>query len=452
MQIRLLIVEDEQEMLMFLKRFFTRKGYTVTAVASGEEALSAFSETEYDLVISDLALEKMSGLDLLKQIRAVDNTLPFIIITGVGTIESAVEAIKIGAFHYVTKPFKRESLEILAKRAIEFGLMHRRLSKMDQKESSNENPLIMGDNREIRKIIQTIAKVSQSDTSILIEGETGTGKSLLARYIHQTSHRYHGPFITIDCGALPENLLESELFGHAKGAFTGAIRAKRGLMEEADQGTIFLDEVGELKPSTQVKLLRTIQERQIRPVGSNNMIDIDVRFISATNRALTADVSNGNFREDLYYRLAVIPITLPPLRQRREDLLHFVRHFIQEFNQTHNKTVTNLSADVLQSIMDYHWKGNIRELKNVIERAVLLADGQMITQECFGIGSIDHNDPGTGGNEPVSLKKSVEEAEKIAIRRALRIAEGNRTTAAVYLGIGRRTLYDKLKLYNIAAA
>lgn len=449
MQIRLLIVEDEQEMLLFLKRFFTRKGYLVTAVASGEEALGAFSETEYDLVISDLSLEGMSGLDLLKSIRQVDNDLPFIIITGAGTIESAVEAIKIGAFHYVTKPFKRKDLEILAQRAVEFGLMHRRLSRMHEEESVKKNSLIMGNNREIQKIIQTIDKISNSDTSVLIEGETGTGKSLLARHIHKTSHRKQGPFITIDCGALPENLLESELFGHVKGAFTGAIRAKRGLMEEAHNGTIFLDEIGELKPSTQVKLLRAIQEHKIRPVGSNQTTTIDVRFIAATNRNLTADVSSGAFREDLYYRLAIIPILLPPLRQRREDLLEFVGHFVQEFNVIHNKNVSSISPDVWQSIMDYQWKGNIRELKNVIERAILLTDGQMITADYFAVGQIENYDPKELQAEPVSLKKTVEEAEKIAIRRALRLSKGNRSTAAVFLGVGRRTLYDKLKLYGI---
>ncbi|MFH1153894.1 MAG: sigma-54 dependent transcriptional regulator [Pseudomonadota bacterium] len=450
MQIRLLIVEDELEMLIFLKRFFIRKGYDVTAVASGEEAKSAFSETEYDLVISDLVLEGMSGLDLFKYIRKVDSDLPFIIITGAGTIESAVEAIKIGVFHYVTKPFKRNELEILVQRAVEFGLMHRRLSRMNVEESVKENALIIGNNREITKIIQTIEKISHSDTSVLIEGETGTGKTLLARHIHQTSHRCQGPFITIDCGALPESLLESELFGHVKGAFTGAIRAKRGLMEEAHKGTIFLDEIGELKPSTQVKLLRAIQELKIKPVGSNQTNTIDVRFISATNRDLTANILSGAFREDLYYRLAIIPIHIPPLRQRREDLLEFVGHFVREFNNLHNKDVSSLCPQVWRSIMDYQWKGNIRELKNVIERAVLLTDGQMITSNCFGIGRIEKQEPETNqNNEPISLKKSVAEAEKHAIRRALRLAKGNRSTAAVFLGIGRRTLYDKLNLYGI---
>ncbi|MCG8643050.1 MAG: sigma-54 dependent transcriptional regulator [Desulfobacterales bacterium] len=449
MQIRLLIVEDEQEMLLFLKRFFTRKGYAVTGVASAEEAVGAFAETEYDLVISDLALADMNGLDLLKAIRVVDPVLPFIIITGAGTIETAVEAIQSGAFHYLTKPFKRKDLEILVKRAVEFGLMHRRLSRMHEAESARERPLIMGENREMQQVVRTVEKVARSDTSVLIEGETGTGKSLLARHIHQTSLRGNGPFITIDCGALPENLLESELFGHVKGAFTGAVRAKRGLMEEAHQGTVFLDEIGELKPATQVKLLRAIQEKKIRPVGSNQTTCIDVRFICATNRELTADVAKGRFREDLYYRLAVIPILLPPLRRRREDLLRFVGHFVREFNRRHNKTVSSLSPDVWQAILDYQWKGNIRELKNVIERAVLLTDGPMITADGLGIGLMESRTPGRSRSKPISLKKAVAEAERTAIRRALHLAKGNRSTAAVFLGIGRRTLYDKLKLYGI---
>ncbi|BBO91528.1 sigma-54-dependent transcriptional regulator [Desulfosarcina ovata] len=452
MEPRLLIVEDEPDMLLFLKRFFRRKGYAVTAVPSAEEAWNRLAETEHDLVISDLVLEGMSGIDLLKEIRAIDRILPFIIITGAGTIESAVEAIKIGAFHYVTKPFKREELEFTVKRAVEFGAMHRRLSKLDEeeKDAGNNNLLIIGESQQMKKIISIIEKVSASDTSVLIQGETGTGKTMLARHIHSLSNRSEGPFVTIDCGALPENLLESELFGHVKGAFTGAVRAKRGLLEEAHGGTVFLDEIGELPPQTQVKLLRTIQELEIRPVGGNHPIKIDVRVISATNRNLKKEVDSGGFREDLYYRLSLIPLHLPALRERREDLLQFVGQFVREFNQRHNKKITKLSHTVMRKIMELPWKGNIRELKNVIERAVLLSDGYIIDAECFGAGGMDKDNPGKDSNcDPVLLKKAVEEAEKNAIRRALRIAKGNRSKAAVFLGIGRRTLYDKLAYYQI---
>jgi DNA-binding NtrC family response regulator len=453
---RLLIVEDEPEMLLFLKRFFQRKGYTVTAVASGEDAWEALTETEYDLVISDLVLEKMSGLELLKKTRAIDRDLPFIIITGAGTIESAVEAIKIGAFHYVTKPFKRQDLEITVQRAAEFGMMNRRISKLNEKAVTENNLFIIGKTRQMNKIVSIIEKIADSDTPVLIQGETGTGKTMFARHIHALSRRGEGPFVTIDCGAIMANLLESELFGHVKGAFTGAIRAKRGLMEEACKGTVFLDEIGELPPQTQVKLLRAIQEKEIRPVGGNQVINIDVRFISATNRDLKHEVKSGSFREDLYYRLSLIPLHLPPLRERREDLLQFVAKFVQEFNQRHNKQVTKLSPTVLQKIMNLSWKGNIRELKNVIERAVLLSDGAVIDSECFGAGGMDPNLMELGSHEeknpsdePLMLKKTVEEAEKMAIRRALRMAGGNRSKAALFLGIGRRTLYDKLAYYQM---
>jgi DNA-binding NtrC family response regulator len=453
---RLLIVEDEPEMLLFLKRFFQRKGYTVTAVASGEDAWQALTETEYDLVLSDLVLEKMSGMELLKKTRAIDRDLPFIIITGAGTIESAVKAIKIGAFQYVTKPFKRQELEITVQRAVEFGMMNRRISKLNEKAVTENNLFIIGKTRQMNKIVSIIEKIADSDTPVLIQGETGTGKTMFARHIHALSQRGEGPFVTIDCGAIMANLLESELFGHVKGAFTGAIRAKRGLLEEACKGTVFLDEIGELPPQTQVKLLRAIQEKEIRPVGGNQVIKIDVRFISATNRDLNQEVKSGSFREDLYYRLSLIPLHLPPLRERREDLLQFVAKFVQEFNQRHNKQVTKLSPTVLQKIMNLPWKGNIRELKNVIERAVLLSEGPVIDSECFGAGGMDPNlrDPGSHedrarSDEPLLLKKTVEEAEKMAIRRALRLAGGNRSKAALFLGIGRRTLYDKLAYYQI---
>lgn len=450
METRLLIVEDEPEMLSFLRRFFVRKGYAVTAVASGEEAWSALSETEYDLVISDLALGGMSGIELLKKIRAIDADLPFIIITGAGTIESAVEAIKIGAFHYVTKPFKRQELEVIAKRAVEFGMMHRRITKLDDAEENQDNLLIIGDSLKMKKIIGIIDKISEADTSVLLQGETGTGKTMLAKHIHSLSRRGDGPFVTIDCGALPENLLESELFGHVKGAFTGAIRAKRGLLEEGHGGTVFLDEIGEMQPQTQAKLLRALQEFEIRPVGGNQPIKIDVRIISATNRDLKKEVAHGGFREDLYYRLSLIPLQLPALRERREDILQFVGQFVREFNKRHNKTVTKLSIRVLRKIMNLPWRGNIRELKNVIERAVLLSDETVIDSECFGASGMDDNIQEEGGHsEPVLLKKAVEEAEKIAIRRALRLADGNRSKASVFLGIGRRTLYDKLTYYKM---
>lgn len=448
---KILFVEDEPEMLQFLTRYFLRKGYRVTASASAEDAWTLLSETAYDLVVCDQAMGGLSGLDLLKMIRETDRDLPFIMITGAGTIESAVEAIKIGAFHYVTKPFKPGELAILASRAIEFGKLHRRLARIHADEDESERAVVIGKNRRILEIMQTIEKISGSDAPVLIQGETGTGKSVFARRIHDTSRRREGPFVTIDCGALPENLIESELFGHVKGAFTGAIRAKRGLLEEADGGTIFLDEIGEMTAATQIKLLRAIQELEIKPVGGNRSIAIDVRYVSATHKDLQQEVAEGRFREDLYYRMAVIPLYLPPLRERREDMILFVRNFVRELNRRHNKKVSKVDPLVLQAFMEAPWKGNIRELKNVLERAVLLAEGPVITIDGLTPAPSFAARDVADGNEkrPATLKKAVEAAERRTIRNALAAASGNRSKAAKILGIGRRTLYAKMEAYSI---
>ncbi|MBU0464641.1 MAG: sigma-54 dependent transcriptional regulator [Proteobacteria bacterium] len=448
---KILIVEDELEMLQFLERYYSRKAYKITAVDSTEKAWAALCETEYDLVISDMAFDGMSGIDLLKMIREVDKDLPFIIITGQGSIESAVEAIKIGAFHYVTKPFKPRELEIIASRAIEFGKIHKKFERIHREEAERESQsVVFGNNRQIKQVMQVIDKISSSQAPIIIEGETGTGKSVFAHHIHQISDRSNGPFVTIDCGALSENLLESELFGHVKGAFTGAVRAKRGLFEDAHGGTVFLDEIGEMTLSTQVKLLRALQEFEIKPVGGNQSIKIDVRVVSATNQDLQEKISNGSFREDLYYRLAVIPLYLPPLRQRPEDILLFVGHFVQKFNKQHNKKIVKIEPRVLQAFKESPWKGNIRELKNVVERAVLLSESNVITYDCLNPTSYQSVATKIGiSEEPVSLKEALEITEKKAIQTALDIANENRSKAADILGIGRRTLYSKMAYYHI---
>lgn len=447
---KILIVDDEQDLLDILKRSLGRQGYVVHTATSVQEAWSALSETMYDLVISDLAMEPAGGLELLKQVRGMDNLLPVIIMTGAGSIASAVEAIKLGAYHYITKPFPTQDLLLLARRATEYGQLHRKLESYNSRERENDIPaMVIGNNALIQQMMAVVEKVSDSDASILIQGETGTGKSLFARRIHKASSRAGKPFYTIDCGALSEHLLESELFGHVKGAFTGAIRAKRGLLEEAQGGTIFLDEIGELTPATQVKLLRAIQEKEIKPVGGNTPISVDVRFLSATSRNLEQGVESGEFRKDLYYRLAVIPLHLPPLRQRQDDLVLFVDHFVRKFNARYNKHVTALTPGAMQMLMDSPWKGNIRELENVIERAVLLTEGQTITEGlCTHVRSF--SDPGAEGEQQiVSLQQAVEKAEINVIRQALAITEGNRSKAAKILGIGRRTLYDKIDAYRL---
>ncbi|MBN1848487.1 MAG: sigma-54-dependent Fis family transcriptional regulator [Deltaproteobacteria bacterium] len=447
MKPKILIIDDEPEFLHVLKSYFSYSGYEVTTALTAEDGLRFIEQTFFDAVVTDMAMPRgRSGLELLKEIRQTDGIMPVIIMTGVGTIESAVEAIQMGAFHYITKPFDPQELEILVRRATESGRMHRKLIQTGVTEE--ENGLIAGNNRQINTILQTIDKVADSDAPVLFLGETGTGKSLFARRVHDKSIRRGRPFLTIDCAALAETLLESELFGHVKGSFTGAVSAKRGLLEEAQGGTVFLDEIGEIPPGTQVKLLRTIQEKEIKPVGGNHSIRIDVRFVSATSRNLEEEIEKGHFREDLYFRLAVIPLRMPPLRERREDLPQFIAHFVNVYNKRYKKKVSRIDPKVMQMLNSSFWKGNIRELENAIERAVLLAEGETITGDLFG-----YQTQGFAGDDreyhSLPLKEIVEEAEKQAIQQVLAETEGNRTEAAKKLGIGRRTLYDKMAAYTL---
>ena len=446
---RILVVEDEPEMLEFLSRFLTRKGYQVDCAASGEEAWKTIGETVYDLVITDLALQDISGIELLERVRGTDAVLPFIIMTGVGTIESAVDAIKRGAFHYITKPFKVQDMEILARRALEHGALHRKLDSFRDRETVEDRigPTIIGSSKPMSDLMHRVNKISDSMASVMILGETGTGKSLLAKHIHFNSSRRDRPFLTIDCGALTVTLLESELFGHVKGSFTGAIRAKRGLLEEAQGGTIFLDEICEISPQTQAKLLRAIQEREIRPVGGNKTAGIDVRFISATCREVKAEVEKGAFREELYYRLAVVPLNLPPLRERKEDLPLLIDHLIKALCHTYKRKITQIRQDYLQALYNSPWRGNIRELANVMERSILLAEDGILSYDCL---CMEICAPAQQADTSVvPLGRAVEEAEKKAILNAMRAAHNNRSEAARLLGISRRALYDKLAQYQL---
>jgi len=447
---KILIVEDEPEMRQVLARFLNRLGYDVTTAGSGEEGWKAIEETMFDLVLSDMAMDDLSGLELLERVRATDSTLPFIIITGVGTIETAVQAIKLGAFHYITKPFKMQEAEILFRRALEYGKLHRKLDTLRIQENGEFPKMVVGSSRAMHELLRKVEKISDSQASVLIEGESGTGKELLARMIHANSSRKDHPFVPIDCGALTETLLESELFGHVKGAFTGAIRAKRGLLEEAQGGTVFLDEISNIKLSTQVKLLRAIQEREIKPVGGNQTIQIDVRFISATNRDLRPMIEEEMFRDDLYYRLAVVPLHLPPLRERLEDIPLLIDHFLNKFCKAYKKKISTIKPNVLEAMYSWPWKGNIRELANILERAVLLAEDEALTLDCLSIERGPTKETGSGADgTPLPLRQVVEEAEKNAIVKALKAADNNRSMAARLLGISRRAFYDKMAQYGV---
>ncbi len=437
-------------MRTILARSLTRLGYDVRTEESGEEAWKDIEQTAFDLVISDMVLGNMSGIELLERVKTTDSTLPFIIVTGVGTIETAVEAIKLGAFHYITKPFKSRDMEILVKRALEYGKLHRQIDDPRLQEIGPEaHKMVIGSSKSMRDLLRTVEKVADSQASVLIQGESGTGKELLARFIHRESSRQAAHFLPIDCSALSETLLESELFGHVRGAFTGATSAKRGLLEEAQGGTIFLDEVGDIKPPTQMKLLRAIQEREIKPVGGNQTIAIDVRFISATNRDIKAAIEQGFFREDLYYRLAVVPLHIPPLRERKEDIPLLIQHFLDRFCGMYKKKISEIKPAVLDMIYTLPWKGNIRELANILERGVLLAENETLTLDCLNIDFPRTERPGSGEGPSLSLRRIVEEAEKNALLQALKAASNNRTMAARLLGISRRAFYDKMAQYGV---
>ena len=449
---QILVVDDDPEWHEILALLFSRKGWKTETALSGEKALARLAAGGIDVVVCDLSMPGMSGLEVLRRVRAMNASLPFIMMTGVATIESAVEAVQLGAYSYLTKPVNNAELASLVQRAAEHARLHSQLQ-----ESPCERPTSVSmiyNSPSMKQVLRTIGKVASTSVPILITGETGTGKSRLAEYIHRASMFRDRPFLTIDCAALPESLLESELFGHVKGAFTGAVNSRRGLLEEAQGGTVFLDEIGELSPSTQAKLLRAIQEHEIRPVGSNKSVSIDVRFIAATHRRLEDDVKTGQFREDLFYRLSVIPLYLPPLRERREDLAALIGFFISRFNERYGRNVTQISPAAMNILYSQPWKGNIRELENVLERAFLLTEGDKLMPESLGmlVDSVSFVTPVMGDTvpeTPLSLSDAVRNAEIQALQQALAVCNGNKTQAAELLGIGRRTLYDKLEQFGL---
>ena len=438
----ILFVDDERELLAALEHYFRLRQFRVLCAESAEAARVLITEHSVDLVVSDVAMPGMGGRELLTWVRFNRPELPVILITGVGSIDSAVNAIQHGAFHYVTKPFDPVELEEVCVRAIEYGRLHRGLNGLDME---NDCSMVVGSHPAMLQIMHDLNKIAESRVPIMIQGETGTGKTLLARQIHAMEKRKGTPFYTIDCTSLAETLLESELFGHVRGAFTGASASKRGLLEEAQGGTIFLDEIGELSLTTQAKLLHAVQEREIKPVGSNKVVRIDVRFIVATNRDLREEVKNGRFREDLYFRLSVFPVFLLPLRERKDDLHDLIEFFIRRTNERYGKMVKRVHPVALRQLMVASWPGNIRELENLIERAVLLAEGRELLAENLG-HSLNKDKQ---SNQPLPLRLVMKDVEREAICQALKEVGGSRTKAAKMLGISRRALYLKMADYNV---
>ncbi|NLD35688.1 MAG: sigma-54-dependent Fis family transcriptional regulator [Desulfatiglans sp.] len=449
-----LIVDDEKNYLIVLEALLAPEGYEIITADNPGKALQLIRETDLDLVITDMKMPGISGMTILEEAKKINADIPIIIMTAFGTIEMAVEAMKKQAYDYIEKPFKNEALKLTVKKALDnYRLIkeNRLLSEAlsDRYRFGN----IIGKSRPMQEIYDLIKKVSQSKTSVLITGESGTGKELIANAIHYNSPRKERPFISINCGALTETLLETELFGHERGAFTGAVSMKKGRFELADGGTLFLDEISETSPALQVKLLRVLQEMEFERVGGTKTIDVDVRILSASNRNLKDDVSKGRFREDLFYRLNVIHIEVPSLRERSEDIRLLANHFIDKYHSEKNGPKPELSVDAWKILFNHNWPGNIRELENVIERAVVLNSGEIITTESL---------PGylLKGEDEISiekfipagapLQKTLEQIEEQLIRRALKNCNNVQSHAADMIGITKSLFQHKMKKYNIS--
>ena len=450
---RILVVDDEVNMLALFEMVLSEGGYAVVCVSSGEDALKRLKTEWFDLVISDLMMPGMDGFALLEQAKALRSSQAFLMVTAHGSIDSAVQAMKDGATDYLTKPVNTEALKLVVQKALEVSRLTREVEQLRaQFGKASAFADIVGQSKPMRALFRQVKIVADSDSTVLIHGESGTGKELVARALHQHGPRAHRPFIAVDCGTLPDTLLETELFGYVRGAFTGAVANKKGLFEEAHQGTIFLDEIGTTPLLFQSKLLRVLQEGEIRPVGSTRSVKVDVRVIAAANLDLKHECAEGRFRQDLYYRLAVVPLSVPPLRDRREDIPLLVEHFIQKFCDRRGIPPKRIPAKPLQGLLNAPWPGNVRELENVIERAVLFSPGPDIAAE-----SLTYLAP-TNGAAPTyqalpqltqKARSAAEETEKEEIREALHRAGQNRSRAAKLLGISRSTLYEKLKRYQI---
>lgn len=449
-RISLLVVDDEERMRSFLTAELVRKGFSVDEASSGEEGLALIETRNYHVVLLDLRMPGMTGLEALKKIRESHPAPEVIIVTGHGTIDTAIEAMRLGAYHYVTKPFKLRELELTLRKARDKVSLERKSRRLERLvEDRLAIPEIVGDSVAVRNVLSLIDKVAPTDSGVLITGESGTGKELVARSIHKRSQRAGSPFVVVNCGTLQETLLETELFGHEKGAFTGAIAAREGLFEVAHNGTLFLDEIGEMSTALQVKLLRALQEGEIRRLGSNRSILIDVRVIAATNVDLREAVRQGRFREDLFYRINVFPIEVPPLRARREDIRELVRHFLRSI-PVPGKGPFTISDEALEALVGYSWPGNVRELMNTIERMKILADGNVLDfasvpgEVRAGLGE-ESGRPRPRWHDP---GMSLAEVERLHILEVLRHTDGNKTKAAGILGITTRTLYNKLAEYE----
>lgn len=446
--VEVLIVDDEKGMRRALSILLKKRGYGVSECPNGRQALEKLRTKFFDLVITDQIMEPIAGMELLKQIKRLSPATEVIVMTAYGTVKDGVEAMKLGAYDYITKPFTNEEMTILVERALQKRRLEEEINRLKmQMQRKYSFDGIIGTSEPMLKVLELVSQVCHTDSTVLISGESGTGKELIAKALHANSPRKRSPLVTINCGALPENLQESELFGHLRGSFTGAVRDKKGLFEEADGGSLFLDEVGETASTTQVKLLRFLQEGEIRKVGDNNPIRVDVRLIAATNKNLEEEVAKGNFRKDLFYRLSVIPIHVPPLRQRREDIPLLIDYFVKRYADKMHKPVKGFCQRALAMMINYHWPGNVRELENVVERAVILASKEQVTP--------DNLPPQLWGDTQWVMNSqgrrypTLAEVERDYILKTLQRCQGNKKRAAEELRISKSTLWRKLSQYGL---
>ena len=449
---RVLVVDDEENLRLVVRTFLKRDGYEVEVASGVEEALGLIDSFGPDFILTDVRMPKRGGLDLLSTLKAKGDPATVIVMSAYGNLDLAIEAMKAGAYDYIQKPFKAEELLLTLRKAEEREALRRENRALKQeilRESAFED--ILAKSTAMQTIFKTIAKIADYKTTVLVMGESGVGKELVARAIHRRSSRRGGPFVAVNCGAIPENLLESELFGHRRGAFTDASTDRTGLFEQANQGTLLLDEIGELPLPLQVKLLRVLQEETIRRLGDSKDVKIDVRIIAATHRDLMAETEAGRFREDLFYRINVLPISIPPLRERKEDVPLLVDYFIGRNNARFGTNIRGVSPEVRRLLLQYGWPGNVRELENTLERSMVLAEKDCIEVDGLPERIRDARDPVQLQltSDELSIKKTSRVIEEILIRRALQKTKGNRTRAAEVLEISHRALLYKIKEYQI---
>lgn len=449
---KLLVVDDEHLIRWSLEQNLKKQGYEVVTAGTGEDAMRLLREEEPDLVLLDIQLPGISGIDVLEKIKEHDEEIIVIMVTAHGGLETAVNAMRLGAYDYVSKPFNLDELSITVKKALESSDLKQEVVRL-RTEAKKSAPNIIGESRQIKYLMEVLEKVARSEAStVLVQGESGTGKELVAKWVHYSSNRAEKPFIAINCASVPATLLESELFGHEKGAFTDAKITKKGLFELADGGTVFLDEIGDMEMGMQAKLLRFLEDRSFRRIGGGRVFTVDVRIISATNKDLQKSIEEKTFRNDLYYRLQVIPIFLPPLRERREDIIPLATHFINLYNKDFNKKVQGIAGMAERMMQDYSWPGNVRELKNVIERAIILGNDETLLLEHLPLEIVAKASLQAGS--PMLVFRlppegiDIEEVEKELIRQALEMSEWNQSKAAKKLNLGIDAFRYRMKKFG----